>query len=199
MRGLIGEARRSREDARASAVEALRRARDFVRRTDRMRERFPDARLCDVEELAKLFERGEVEVARLESHARPLCRASHPRRRTGFSTSRRRLGPSTSIIKKLNEEAAELAARIARKLREIEGMNWPQTGPSGHCPSRKAGQLFLDLSAQTSRSKILLWTRAFQSFGETTLPKGKPNSLTTDLHTVTEAKAAEFRNCMAVI
>ena len=53
--------RRSLEDARASAVEALRRARDFVRRVDWMRERFPDARLPDVEELVRLSERGEVE------------------------------------------------------------------------------------------------------------------------------------------
>ena len=60
--GAIGEARRSLEDARASAVEALRRARDFVHRADRVRERFPDARLCDVEGLVKLVNRAEIDA-----------------------------------------------------------------------------------------------------------------------------------------
>ena len=58
----IGKARRSLESARASAVEALRRARHFVQQADWLQERFPDARLRDVEGLVKLVERGEVEA-----------------------------------------------------------------------------------------------------------------------------------------
>lgn len=57
-----GEARRSLEDARPSAVEAPRRAHDFIRRADWLRERFPDARLPDVGGLAKLVYRAEIEA-----------------------------------------------------------------------------------------------------------------------------------------
>ena len=55
--GAIGEARRPPEDARASAVEAPHRARDLIRRADWLRERFPDARLPDIERLVKLASR----------------------------------------------------------------------------------------------------------------------------------------------
>ena len=58
----IGKARRSLEGARASAVEALRRARHFVHQADWLQERFPDARLRDVEGLVKLVDRGEIEA-----------------------------------------------------------------------------------------------------------------------------------------
>ena len=54
--------RRSLEDARASAVEALRWARDFVRRADWVRECFSDARLCDVEGLVTPVDRAEIEA-----------------------------------------------------------------------------------------------------------------------------------------
>ena len=60
--GAIGEARRSLGDARASTVEATRGARDFTRRADGLRERFPEAELRDVEELVKLMYRAEIEA-----------------------------------------------------------------------------------------------------------------------------------------
>lgn len=60
--GAISDARRLLEEARASAVEAPRRARDFVRWDDWLRECFSDARLCGVEELVKLVDRAELEV-----------------------------------------------------------------------------------------------------------------------------------------
>ena len=50
----IAEARRSPEDARASATEAPHRAPDFLLRAKLRRERFPDARLPDVGWLVKL-------------------------------------------------------------------------------------------------------------------------------------------------
>ena len=55
--GTIGEARRSLEEARASAVEAPCRTRNFVRWDDWLRECFSDAGPCDVEELVKLVDR----------------------------------------------------------------------------------------------------------------------------------------------
>ena len=59
--GAIGEARRSLEDARPSDVETTCRARDFIRRADWLRERFPDARPLDFGGLVKLVGRGVIE------------------------------------------------------------------------------------------------------------------------------------------
>ena len=52
--GKIGVARRSLEDARASATEAPHRAPDFLLRAKLRRERFPDAMLPDVGGLVNL-------------------------------------------------------------------------------------------------------------------------------------------------
>ena len=60
--GAIGEARRSREDTRASAVEAPRRERDFIRRAGWQRERFPEVRRHDAEGLVKLVGLGGVKA-----------------------------------------------------------------------------------------------------------------------------------------
>ena len=114
----IGKARRSLESARASAVEALRRARHFVHQADWLQERFPDARLRDVEGLVKLVERAEV-----EAHDWSLT----PGRYVGvapeeededfdFAEAMRSIHVD---LKELNEEAAELAARIARNFEEL--------------------------------------------------------------------------------
>ena len=114
----IGKARRSLEGARASAVEALRRARHFVHQADWLQERFPDARLRDVEGLVKLVERAEV-----EAHDWSLT----PGRYVGvapeeededfdFAEAMRSIHVD---LKELNEEAAELAARIARNFEEL--------------------------------------------------------------------------------
>ena len=58
----INRARRVLEEARGNAVEALRRARYFVRQADWLQQRFPDAALRDVEGLVKLVDRAEIEV-----------------------------------------------------------------------------------------------------------------------------------------
>ena len=118
--GAIGEARRSLEDARPSTVEAPRRARHFVRRADWLWERFPDAIPPDVEGLTTLFERGAV-----ESHVWSLT----PGRCVGFAPEggeedfdfEEALRAIHIDIKKLNEEAAALAAQIARNF-EVLGV-----------------------------------------------------------------------------
>ena len=51
------------EAARAVAVEALRQARYFVRQADWLQERFPDAKLRDVEGLVKLVDRTTIKRA----------------------------------------------------------------------------------------------------------------------------------------
>ena len=113
--GAIGEARRSLEDARPSAVEAPRRARDFIRRADLLRERFPDARLPNVERLVKLFERGEA-----ESHEWSLT----PGRYVGVAPEEADFDFEEALrsvhigSKRLNEQAEKLAERIARSYEE---------------------------------------------------------------------------------
>ena len=101
------------EDAQAGAVEALRRARCFVRQADWLQERFPEAELRDVEGLVKLVDRTEI-----EAHDWSLT----PGRYVGVAPEEEdedfdfeeALRSIHSDLKGLNEEAAELAARIAR-------------------------------------------------------------------------------------
>ena len=109
----INRARRTLENARAAVVEALRRARYFVRQADWLQERFADAQLRDVEGLVKLVDRAEI-----ASHDWSLT----PGRFVGMAPEEEDEGfefeevlRSIHIdLKGLNEEAVELAARIAR-------------------------------------------------------------------------------------
>ena len=57
----INKARKALEKARAEAVEALRQTRYFVRQADWLQERFPEAKLGNVEGLVKLVDRSEIE------------------------------------------------------------------------------------------------------------------------------------------
>ena len=72
--GDVNKARKSLETARAEAVEALRQPRYFVRQADWLQERFPDAKLRDVEGLVRLVDRDTIK-AHVEPNARPLCRS----------------------------------------------------------------------------------------------------------------------------
>ena len=100
------------------AVEALRRTRHFVHQADWLQERFPDARLRDVEGLVKLVERGEV-----EAHDWSLT----PGRYVGVAPEEEdedfdfeeALRSIHLDLKGLNEEAENLAARIARNFEEL--------------------------------------------------------------------------------
>ena len=108
----INRARRTLEDARSTGVEALRRARYFVRQADWLQERFPDAELRDVEGLVKLADR--VEIA---EHDWSLT----PGRYVGVAPEEEDedfdFGEAMRSIhidlEELNEEAVALAARIA--------------------------------------------------------------------------------------
>ena len=118
--GAIGKARRSLEDARPSAVEASRWARHFVRRADWLRERFPDARLPDVERLAKLVDR-----AKFEAHDWSLTPGHYvgvaPEEGDGDFDFEEALRSIHLDLKGLNEEAEKPAARIARNF-EVLGV-----------------------------------------------------------------------------
>ncbi|MDE0155943.1 MAG: class I SAM-dependent DNA methyltransferase [Gammaproteobacteria bacterium] len=114
----IGKWRKSLESARTTTVEALRRTRYFVRQADWLQQRFPDAELCDVEGLVKLVRRNEI-----ETHDWSLT----PGRYVGVAPEEEdedfdfeeTLRSIHTDLKGLNEEAAELAARIARNLEEL--------------------------------------------------------------------------------
>jgi type I restriction enzyme M protein len=114
----VSRARRVLEAARAEAVEALRRARYFVRQADWLQERFPDATLRDVEGLVKLVDR-----AAIEAHDWSLT----PGRYVGVAPEEddedfdfeEALRSIHIDLKGLNEEAAELAFRIARNFEEL--------------------------------------------------------------------------------
>ena len=109
----INKARKALEDARAGAVEALRRARYFVRQADWLQERFPEAELRDVEGLVKRVYRDEI-----EAHDGSLT----PGRYVGVAPEEddedfdfeEALRSIHIDLKGLNEEAAGLAVRIAR-------------------------------------------------------------------------------------
>jgi type I restriction enzyme M protein len=114
----VNKARKALEDARAAAVEALRQARYFVRQADWLQERVPDAELRDVEGLVKLVDR-----ATMETHDWSLT----PGRYVGVAPEEtdedfdfeEALRAIHIDLKGLNEEAAELAARIAKNFEEL--------------------------------------------------------------------------------
>ena len=114
----VSRAQKALEVARADAVEALRQARYFVREADWLQERFPEAQLRDVEGLVKLVDRAEI-----VSHDWSLT----PGRYVGIAPEEQdedfhfeeTLRSLHIDLKGLNEEAAKLAARIARNLEEI--------------------------------------------------------------------------------
>jgi type I restriction enzyme M protein len=99
-------------------VKALRSPRYLVRQADWLQERFPDARLRDVEGLVKLVDR-----ATIAAHDWSLT----PGRYVGVAPEEpdddfdfeEALRAIHVDLKGLNEEAAQLAARIARNFEEL--------------------------------------------------------------------------------
>ena len=114
----INKAHRALEDARDGSVMALRRARYFVRQADWMQDRFPDAELRDVEGLVKLVNRTGI-----EAHDWSLT----PGRYVGVAPEEEdedfdfedALRSIHIDLNGLNEEAANLAKRIARNFEEL--------------------------------------------------------------------------------
>jgi type I restriction enzyme M protein len=114
----ITRARKTLETARAEAVDALHQARYFVKQADWLQDRFPDAMLRHVEGLVKLVDREEI-----KAHDWSLT----PGRYVGVAPEAvdddfdfEEVLRSIHIdLKGLNEEAAELAARIAKNFEEL--------------------------------------------------------------------------------
>jgi type I restriction enzyme M protein len=114
----VNKARKTLEAARADAVEALRLARYFVRQADWLQERFPEAKLRDVEGLVKLTDR-----ATIAANDWSLTPGRHvglaPEEVNDDFEFEEALRAIHIDLKGLNEEAAELAARIARNFEEL--------------------------------------------------------------------------------
>jgi len=114
----IIRARKALELTRTDAVDALQLVRYFVKQADWLQDRFPDAKLRNVDGLVKLVERKEI-----EAHDWSLT----PGRYVGVAPEEvdedfdfeEALRSIHIDLTGLNEEAAELAARIARNFQEL--------------------------------------------------------------------------------
>ena len=114
----VNRARKALEEARAAVVEALRQPRYLVRQADWLQERFPDAARRDVEGLVKWVDR-----ATIAEHDWSLT----PGRYVGVAPEvadedfdfEETLRAIHLDLRGLNEEAAELAAQIARNFGEL--------------------------------------------------------------------------------
>ena len=113
----IGRARRTLEDGRRDAVDSLRRpARYFVRQSDWLQEHFPEAELRDVEGLVKLVDRSEIEAYDWSLTPGRYVGVAPEEDDEDFEEALRSIHID---LKRLNEEAAELAARIARNFEQL--------------------------------------------------------------------------------
>jgi type I restriction enzyme M protein len=113
----VTRARKELEAARAKAVDALRSARYFVRQADWLQERFPEARLRDVEGLVKLVDRAAIAGDWSLTPGRYV--GVTPEEEDEDFDFEDELRSLHIDLKGLNDEAAELAARIARNFEEL--------------------------------------------------------------------------------
>ena len=116
----INKARKTLEDARAEAVEVLRGTRYLVRQADWLQERFPDAELRDVEGLVKLVNRAEIEERDWSLTPGRYVGVAPEEDDEDFDFEEALRSIHIDLIG-LNEEAAELAERIARNFEELGG------------------------------------------------------------------------------
>jgi type I restriction enzyme M protein len=114
----INKARKALETARVEAVEALRLARYFVKQADWLQERFPDATLRNVEGLVKLVDRAEI-TANDWSLTPGRYVGVAPEEVDEDFDFEETLRSIHIDLKGLNEEAAELASRIAKNFQEL--------------------------------------------------------------------------------
>ena len=114
----INKARKELEEARAGAVEALQQTRYFLHQAEWLQERFPEAELRDVEGLVRQVSRSEI-----EAHDWSLTPGRYvgvaPEEEDEDFDCEEALRSIHIDLKRLNEEAVALAARITRNFEEI--------------------------------------------------------------------------------
>lgn len=114
----VNKARRALDEARAEAVEALRQARYFVKQADWLQERFPDAVLRDVEGLVKRVDR--VTIAANDWSLTPGRYVGvAPDEHDEDFDFEEELRAIHIDLTDLNEEATELASRIAANFEDL--------------------------------------------------------------------------------
>ena len=114
----INTARRALESIRASAIEALGRTRYFVLQADWLQERFPKARLCDVEGLVKLVARTEIEAQDWSLTPGRYVGVAPEEQDEDFDFEEVLRSIHTDL-RELNDEAEALASRIARNFEAL--------------------------------------------------------------------------------
>ncbi len=114
----ITRARKALEAARAEAVEALRRPRYFVKQADWLQERFPDARMRDVQGLVKLVTRAKIKEHDCSLTPGRYVGVAPPEVNEDFDFEEA-LRSIQIDLKGLNEEAVELAARIEKNFEDL--------------------------------------------------------------------------------
>lgn len=114
----VNKARKSLEPARATAAHALRQTRYFVRQADWLQKRFPDAELCDVRGLVKLVTREEIAEQDWSLTPGRYVGVAPEEEDENFDFQET-LRSIHVELKGLNEEAVQLAARIARNFEEL--------------------------------------------------------------------------------
>ena len=114
----INRARRALKNARAGAVEALRRARYYVLQADWLQERFPDAELRDVEGLVKLVDRAQIKANDWSLTPGRYVGVAPEEEDEDFDFEEV-LRSIHFDLQGLNEESTELAAQIARNFEDL--------------------------------------------------------------------------------
>ena len=114
----VNKARKALDESRAAAVEALREARYFVKQADWLQERFPEAVLRDVEGLVKRVDRGIIKANDWSLTPGVYVGVAPAETDEDFDFEQA-LRAIHIDLKGLNEEAAELADRIARGFEEL--------------------------------------------------------------------------------
>jgi type I restriction enzyme M protein len=114
----VSRTRKALEAARAEAVEALRQPRYFVKQADWLQERFPDAKLCDVAGLVKVAGRAEIEARDWSLTPGRYIGVARAEVDDDFDFEAA-LSSIHVDLKGLNDEAVELAARIAQNFEEL--------------------------------------------------------------------------------
>ncbi len=113
----ISRARKAADEARQQATLQLKEVRYFWRQAHWLTERFPEAKLCDVEGLVKLVDRAEIE-ANDWSLTPTVCRRCPEEEDENFDFEETMREIHVELAS-LNTEAAQLAATIQKNFEEL--------------------------------------------------------------------------------
>lgn len=114
----IARARKSADEARAVAVEQLKQVRYFWKQAHWLTERFPDARLRDVEGLVKLVDRAEIEANDWSLTPGRYVGVAPEEEDEDFDFEEA-LREIHMELEDLNAEAVQLAAKIKKNFEEL--------------------------------------------------------------------------------